>query len=116
MARVKGGKISQKRRKNILRQTKGFRWGRKSKLRLAKEAIFHAGRYAFRDRRAKKREFRRLWQIKIGAAAKSLGFSYSRLQHGLKQKNIEIDRKILSQLAQKHPEIFRQIVETAKAK
>ena len=116
MARVKGGKTSQKRRKNILKQTKGFRWGRKSKLRQAKEALFHAGRYAFRDRRVKKREFRRLWQIQIGAGAKSLGLSYSRFIHGLKQQNIEIDRKVLAKLAQKHPEIFQQIVEEAKTK
>ena len=114
MSRVKGGKTRLKRRKNILKQTKGYRWGRKSKLRLAKEAILHAGRHAYNDRRKKKRDFRRLWQIKIGAAAKNLGTSYSRLIHSLKQKNIEIDRKILAELAKKHMEIFKEIVEKNK--
>jgi len=114
MSRVKGGKTRLKRRKNILKQTKGYRWGRKSKLRLAKEAILHAGRHAYNDRRKKKRDFRRLWQIKIGAAAKNLGTSYSRLIHSLKQKNIEIDRKILAELAEKHMEIFKEIVEKNK--
>ncbi|PIZ76928.1 MAG: 50S ribosomal protein L20 [Parcubacteria group bacterium CG_4_10_14_0_2_um_filter_7_35_8] len=114
MSRVKGGKTRLKRRKNILKQTKGYRWGRKSKLRLAKEAILHAGRHAYNDRRKKKRDFRRLWQIKIGATAKNLGTSYSRLIHSLKQKNIEIDRKILAELAEKHMEIFKEIVEKNK--
>ena len=95
-------------------RTKGFRWGRKSKLRQAKEAFFHAGRYAFRERRNKKREFRKLWQIKIGAASKSIGISYGQLMHKLKQKNILLDRKILAQLAQEHPAVFQRIVETAK--
>jgi len=114
MARVKGGKTRKKRRRNVLKQTKGYRWGRKSKLRQAKEAILHAGRHAYRDRRKKKRDFRRLWQIKIGAAAKDLGISYSRFVHNLKQKNIEIDRKILAELAEKRPEIFKEIVEKSK--
>lgn len=90
--------------------TKGFRWGGKSKIKRAKEALFHAGKYAFRDRRAKKRDFRALWQIKIGAESRTLGISYSRLIHGLKQKNIILDRKILAQLAEKHPEIFKEVV------
>lgn len=115
MSRVKGGKQSQKRRKNLLEYTKGFRWGGKSKIKRAKEALFHAGTYAFRDRRAKKRDFRALWQIKIGAQSKALGISYSRLIHGLKQKNIALDRKILSQLAEKHPEIFKEIAERTKS-
>jgi len=115
MARVKGGQISQKRRRHLLKYTRGFRWGRKSKVRQAKEALFHAGTYAFRDRRNKKRERRGLWQIKIGIAARALGLSYSQLMHNLKQKNIGLDRKILCLLAEKHPEIFREIVEKAKA-
>lgn len=111
MVRVKTGKARLKRRKNILKQTKGYRWGRKSKLRLAKEAILHASRNAYRDRRRKKRDFRGLWQIKIGAAAKELGISYSRLIHNLKEKNIGIDRKILAELAENYPEIFKEIAE-----
>lgn len=114
MARVKGGVASQKRRKHLLAYTKGFRWGRKSKLRQAKEALFHAGRYAWRDRRAKKRDFRRLWQIKINAAAKTSGLSYSQFIHDLKQKKIGLDRKILSQLAEKYPEIFQEVVKKAQ--
>lgn len=114
MARVKGGIMSQKRRKNILKGTKGFRWGRKSKLRLAKEALRHAGRYAYRDRRNKKRDFRRLWQTKIGIAARINGLSYNKLMDGLRKKNIQIDRKILSQLAENHPEIFKAVVNASK--
>ena len=114
MARVKGGKISQKRRKHLLEYTKGFRWGRKSKKRRAREAFFHAKTYAYRDRRNKKRDRRRLWQIQIGAAAKSLDISYSRLIHNLKTKKIEIDRKMLAKLAQSHPEIFQEIVQKSK--
>lgn len=115
MARVKGGKTSQKRRTHLLKYTRGFRWGRKSKVRAAKEALFHAGTYAFRDRRNKKRDFRRLWQIKIGAAARELGLSYSKLMDGLKKKNILLDRKILAILAEKHPDVFREIVEKVKS-
>ena len=109
MARVKGGIASQKRRKHLLAQTKGFRWGRKSKVRLAKQAIFKAGRYAFRDRRVKKREFRKLWQIKIGISSRELGLNYSRFINGLKTGKIELDRKILASQAEKHPEIFKEV-------
>ncbi len=114
MARVKSGKTRLKKRKKILKETKGYRWGRKSKLRLAKEAVLHASRHAYRDRRKKKRDFRGLWQIKIGAAAKELGISYSRLIHNLKEKNIGLDRKVLADLAENYPEIFKEIVEKSK--
>jgi len=114
MVRIKGGKISQKRRRHILENVRGFRWGRKSKVRLAKDALFHAGEYAFRDRRTKKRNFRRLWQIKIGAEARRLGLSYSQLVNRLKGKNIILDRKTLAQLAEKHPPIFQAVVEKTK--
>ena len=116
MVRIKRGKVAHKRRKRLLKHTKGFRWGRKSKYRAAKEAIFHAWRYAYRDRRVKKREFRKLWQIQISAACRKLGLNYSRFIYGLKQKNIEIDRKILATLAQNHPEIFEKIVKKIKEK
>ncbi len=115
MARVKGGVASQKRRTHLLKYTKGFRWGRKSKLRQAKEALFHAGHYAYRDRRNKKRDFRRLWLTKINIAAKNNGLTYNKLMAGLKKHNIQIDRKILSQLAENHPEIFKAIVESASS-
>jgi large subunit ribosomal protein L20 len=114
MVRVKRGIISLKRRRNILRQAKGFRFGRKSKERMAKEALLHAGAHAFRDRRKKKREFRKLWQIKINAACREKGISYSQFIGQLKKKKIEIDRKILAQLAEKYPEIFTKIIEKVK--
>ncbi len=114
MVRVKRGKAARKRRKRLLKYAKGFRWGRKAKYRLAKEALMHAWRYAYRDRRAKKRDFRKLWQIQINAACRALGISYSKFIAGLKKYKIELDRKILSQLAQNHHEIFKKIVEKVK--
>jgi len=116
VVRVKSGKISHKRREKLLKYTKGFRWGRKSKLRAAKEALLHAWTYAYRDRRNKKREFRRLWQIQINAACREHGLSYSKFIYGLKQKKIELDRKILATIAQNHPEIFTKIVEEIKGR
>ncbi len=114
MVRVKRGTIAHKRRKNLLKHTKGFRWGRKSKYRLAKEALLHAWKYAYRDRRTKKREFRRLWQVQINAACRTQGIPYNKFINGLKNKKIELDRKVLSDLAQNHPAIFEKILETAK--
>lgn len=114
MVRVKRGTIAHKRRKRLLRHVKGFRWGRKSKYRLAKQALFKAWTHAYKDRKRKKRDFRGLWQIQINAACRQLGISYSKFIYGLKQKNIEIDRKILAQLAQNEPEIFEKIVEKIK--
>ncbi len=114
MVRVKRGKIAHKRRKAVLKHTKGFRWGRKSKYKAAKEALLHAWKYAYRDRRTKKRDFRRLWQTQINAACRQHGLSYSKFIHGLKQKKIELDRKILAQLAREKPKIFAKIIETVK--
>jgi len=114
MVRVKRGKIAHKRRKRLLKETKGFRWGRKTKYRQAKEALIHARKYAYRDRRVKKREARRLWQIQIGAGCKELGISYSKFINGLKKNKIELDRKILAQLVRGKPEIFKKIVEKVK--
>jgi len=114
MTRVKRGKISLKRRKNVLKQTKGYMWGRKSKERAAKEALLHAYLHSFQDRRKKKRDFRRLWQVRINAAARENGFSYSKLIALLKNKNIILDRKIMADLAANKPEVFSKIVETAK--
>jgi len=111
MTRVKRGKIAQKRRKNILKYAKGFRWGRKSKYRLAKDALYHAWEYAYRDRKVKKREFRKLWQIQISALCQQSGISYSKFISGLKKNKIEIDRKILADLVKNHPGIFKKIVE-----
>ena len=114
MARVKRGTTASKKRKNILKHTKGFRWGRKSKFKQAKEALMHAWTYAFRDRRNKKRSFRRLWQSRINSACREKNLSYSVFIGNLKKKNIELDRKILSQLSEKHPEIFEKIAEESK--
>ncbi len=115
MVRVKRGKIAHKRRKRLLKKVKGFRWKRKSKYRLAKDALTHALTHAYRHRKEKKRERRRLWQVQISAAVKEYGLNYSKFIHALKEKKIEIDRKILAQLAQKHPKIFEKIVETVKS-
>jgi len=115
MARVKRGKIAHKRRKHLLKYAKGFRWGRKAKFQAAKEALHHAWEYSHRDRRTKKREFRKLWQVQINAACRQVGISYSRFIAGLKKNKIELDRKILSNLAQNNPEIFKKIVEKAKS-
>lgn len=97
-----------------MKQAKGYKWGRKSKERAAKEALLHAYLHAFHDRRKKKRDFRRLWQIKINAAARENGFPYSKLIDLLKKKNVALDRKILAVLAENQPEVFSKIVEEVK--
>ena len=103
-----------KRRRNLLRRSKGFRWGRKSKIKLAKTAVKKAGAYAYRDRRVKKREARKLWQVKINAATRASGMPYNKFMHLLKEKNIVLDRKILSQIAEKWPSVFEKIVAHVK--
>lgn len=94
-----------------MRQVKGFRWQRKSKERAAREALLHAGVHAFGDRRKKKRVFRKLWNIKINAAARQNGLSYSKLIDKLKRANIGLNRKALAELAEKYPAVFKKIVE-----
>jgi large subunit ribosomal protein L20 len=103
--------MKNKRRKNILAQTKGYRFDRKSKERVAHEAIRHAGVHAFRHRRAKKREMRQLFTLRINAAVRPLGFSYSKFIDALKKANVTLDRKSLSMLAMKHPEVFARVVQ-----
>ncbi len=103
-----------KRRKNLLKQTKGYKWGRKSKIKLARVAMLKAGVYAYRDRRAKKRIARQLWQIKISAASRANGLSYSKLSGALRKAKIDLDRKILADLAENHPAVFAKIVEAVK--
>lgn len=110
MSRVKRGTTAHKRRKRLLREAKGFKWTRKSKYRQAKEALLHAWSFQFADRKKKKRNWRRQWQIKINAAARLNDLSYSQLLNRLKKTGIALDRKILSQLAVEEPEIFKQIV------
>ncbi len=114
MPRVKRGTQHVKRRKSLLSKTKGMMWGRKSKIRLARPAMLKAGVYAYRDRRNKKRDFRRLWQIQINAATRALGMSYSRFINGLKKNEIALDRKVLSQMAREYPAVFEKIVEKVK--
>jgi large subunit ribosomal protein L20 len=112
MTRVKRGVIKNKRRKNVLAQTKGFRFGRKNKEALAKEALLHAGAYSFAHRRDKKNVNRRLWQTRINAAIRPFGMSYSKFIDALKKKNILVDRKILSTLSKDYPETFERVVKS----
>ncbi|NCO15276.1 50S ribosomal protein L20 [Candidatus Wolfebacteria bacterium CG18_big_fil_WC_8_21_14_2_50_39_7] len=114
MARVKRGKISRKKRAKTLKYTKGFKWGRKSKKRAAKEALLHAWPKAFRGRKEKKRDYRRLWQAQINAAVRAYGLTYSRFIAGLKKQNIILDRKILADLAKNEAGVFEKIVEKIK--
>lgn len=113
MPRVKRGTIAHKKREKVLKQTKGFRWGRKSKERAAKEALLHALARSFRGRKEKKRTYRTLWQVKINAAAREHNITYSKLISALKKANIKLDRKILADLAENEPATFQKIVEKA---
>ena len=114
MPRVKGGKLHSKRRKNILQLTKGYKWGRHSKIKAAKIATKKAGQFAFNDRKVKKRTNRGLWLIRINAAVRELGFCYSKFMDALKKKKIGLNRKVLSELASSNPDIFKKIVESVK--
>lgn len=114
MTRVKRGTIAHKKRERLLRYTKGFRWGRKSKEALAKEALLHAWSHAFRGRKEKKRVFRQLWNVKINAASRDAGVKYSQLIPLLKKANVKLDRKILADLAQHEPKVFEKIVAAVK--
>lgn len=111
MVRVKKGVHALKQRRSVLKKTKGYRFGRKSKERAAKEAIVHAGSHQFAHRKDKKNVFRKLWNVKLNAALRNLGTTYSKFIGSLKKQNINLDRKILSDLAQNHPKTFKKIVE-----
>ena len=113
MPRVKGAVHAAKRRRKTLKLAKGYQGGRSKRERAAKEAVMKAGKYAFRDRKAKKRTFRRLWQVRLNAASRNLGTTYSRLIGALGKANIELDRKVLADLAVKHPKAFEAVVEKA---
>ena len=114
MPRVKRGKIHVKRRKNILKKVKGFKGGRKNLIKRAKTAATKAGAHAYRDRRVKKRNVRRLWQVRLNAAVREYGWTYSKFIDALKKSKSELDRKVLSELAIKEPEIFKKIVDKLK--
>jgi large subunit ribosomal protein L20 len=112
--RVKGGVVTRRRHKKIIKMTKG-QWGTRSKLfRRANESMMKSYWYAYRDRRVRRREFRRLWIARINAATRANGMSYSQFIHGLKKADVQLDRKVLADLAVREPAAFTQVVEVAK--
>ena len=115
MSRVKRGVTARARHKKVLALAKGYRGRRKNVYRVAKQAVMKAGQYAYRDRRQRKRQFRRLWIARINAAARIYGLSYSKFMNGLKRATIEVDRKVLADLAVFDIKAFEQLVEKAKA-
>lgn len=114
MARVKGGVHTKKSHKAVMDRAKGFRGARSRRFSVAKEAVYHAERYAYRDRRARKGDMRRLWIARINAAARQQGLSYSRLMYGLRLAEIEVDRKNLADLAVRDATAFAALVEAAQ--
>ncbi len=114
MSRVKRAVGAHKKRRKILKMAKGFMWGRKNRYKVAKDAVRHALAHAYVDRRRKKRDFRQLWNIQINAACRQQGINYSRFIYGLKKNKIELDRKVLANLAGNNPEVFNKIIEATK--
>ncbi len=114
MARVKRGVNAKKSHKAVMNRAKGFRGARSRRFKVAKEAVFHAERYAYRDRRRKKGDFRKLWISRINAASRLHGLSYSRFMHGLKLAEVEVDRKVLAELAVHDDKAFGELVTIAK--
>jgi large subunit ribosomal protein L20 len=115
MPRVKRGVTAHARHKKILALAKGFRGRRKNVFRIAKQAVMKAGQYAYRDRRTRKRVFRQLWIARINAASREMGVTYSKFMAGLKKANIDLDRKVLADMAVNDPAAFGSIVEKVKA-
>lgn len=113
MPRAKTGTIRRARHKKILKRAKGFS-GRRKNVRNAKQTLLNAAEYSYRDRRNRKRDFRRLWISRINAAVRTEGVSYSAFMHGLRQAGVEIDRKVLADLAVREPEAFRQLVDVSR--
>ncbi len=111
MPRVKRGTLRTKKRRKLLKEVKGFKWGRKNITRLAKTASVKAGVHSYVGRKLRKRDFRALWQIKINAAVRELGMSYSKFINALKKSNVELDRKILADLAVNNKKIFKNVFE-----
>ncbi|HPN96553.1 MAG TPA: 50S ribosomal protein L20 [Candidatus Moranbacteria bacterium] len=114
MTRVKRGVAAKKRRDNLLEDAKGYRWKRKSHYRTAKQAVIKAGKYALRDRRAKKRTFRSLWITRLNIALREMGLKYSSFIKIMADKKVEIDRKVLSQMAVENPKVFEKLIENVK--
>jgi large subunit ribosomal protein L20 len=114
MARVKRGLHGRKQRRTVLDRAKGFRGARSRRYRIANESVLHAMRYSYRDRRARKGDFRKLWITRINAAARAEGLSYSRFINGLKRAEVEVDRKVLADLAVRDPAAFRALVGVAR--
>ena len=114
MARVKRGVIARRKHKSVLKKAKGYYSARSRVFRVAKQAVIKAGQYAYRDRRVKKRTFRALWIVRINAAVRAHGLSYSAFMNGLNKANIDIDRKVLAHMALHEPETFSNIAEQAK--
>ncbi|MDC3412601.1 50S ribosomal protein L20 [Aquibacillus sp. 3ASR75-11] len=114
MPRVKGGTVTRRRRKRVLKLAKGYYGSKHALFKTAKQQVMKSGQYAYRDRRQKKREFRKLWIARINAAARNNDLSYSRLMYGLKQAGIEVNRKMLSDLAINDEKAFSQLAEKAK--
>jgi len=114
MPRVKRGTTHVKKRRKLLSKTKGYKWGRKNKIKQAKEAVIHAGVHAYVDRKKKKRVNRGLWQIKINAFVRSKGISYSKFINALKINKIEVDRKILADLSENNKKVLNNIVQEVK--
>jgi large subunit ribosomal protein L20 len=114
MSRVKRSVHARKKRRATLERTKGYRGQASKSYKRAKEALLKADSYAYRDRRNRKRDFRRLWIIRINAAARQEGMSYSQFMHGLKQAGIEVDRKVLADIAVRDPETFRRFADRAR--
>jgi large subunit ribosomal protein L20 len=115
MSRVKRSVVSRARRKKVLKQARGYYGARSRQFKVAKQAVIKAGQYAYRDRRQKKRQFRQLWVVRINAAAREHGLSYSRFIAGLKKAAIDVDRKVLADLAVHEKEAFATLAEQAKA-
>ncbi len=114
MARIKRGTTTKARHKRVLKQAKGY-WGRrKNTIRVARQAVEKAGQYAYRDRKVKKRNFRSLWIQRINAAVRAEGLTYARFMHGLKLAEVELDRKVLADLAMNEPEAFSAVVAQSK--
>jgi large subunit ribosomal protein L20 len=114
MARVKRSLHAKKKRREILSKAKGYYGSRSRRFKVAKEQVMHSGRYAYRDRRDRKGQFRRLWITRIGAGARQNGLSYSRLMHGLGRAGIELDRKVLADMAVNDPPAFASLTQAAK--